>query len=544
VNRAGGFLAVVLVVFAGIAAMVVTVVEPLDHGYIRYAAVADTMVRHDDFVVPIHDGRFYVLKPPLFVWCVALVATATRRFPEFASHVPAVLGGIAALLATIRLGRRMFSSTRTGMLAAGVLATMPEFASQWRGERIDPLFAGLLTLAIDAAHAAIVEGRDSATSSWRVVLAWAASGLWLGLATLTKGPIALLFAGLVVLPFARRTTRDGPRMGRAFSVAIVVWLLVVLPWPLVFLNRVGIHAGFSAIDAADFATRHAPPWEYVTKLPVALGPWALLLPAVAIWTCRSLGRHRGPASLAAGWVLLPLIALTLFPSRHIRYMAPVLPALALLIAGCVSDRTVSDRVRSWLAGPLRVVVLAVVSSGGAALLLLVAHANGRIAALSSFSNVARVAAAAGSVALVVLGSAFGTRSGDRVRLAWCLVAQASVVFATLDCVRADGFHREYERVSVERALATVEDASVLVAWSLSEPRADFVQVIARRDVLRCDAIRDLPTATADGVVGIVGETASIALLQRELGDAVTYAGQFRAWNDEWFQVLRMRRRDH
>ncbi len=60
----------------------VCAVEPLDHGYPRFSAIADAMVRTGDWIVPNLDDEVYLQKPPLFIWLVAIPIALTNRVPE------------------------------------------------------------------------------------------------------------------------------------------------------------------------------------------------------------------------------------------------------------------------------------------------------------------------------------------------------------------------------------------------------------------------------------------------------------------------------
>lgn len=514
--------------------------EPIDHGYLRYSAIAESMARVGDWIVPVHDGEMYVLKPPLFVWLIALPIRLLGTVESWMSHVPVVIGAALQLIATIRMGNRIFGSTRGGLLAGLILATMPEIASQWRGERIDPLFAGMLACAFDAAHEAIT----SAQSPLLRLLVRAA--VFLALAVLTKGPAAVLFFALVVVPFARRQGRLSIFRSSAAIVAALVFLLVTLPWPLWFVHRVGLDAAIANVASAEFATRRAPPWEYLVRLPLALGPWTLLLPALVAWL-RPTGTESKPrrVEFAAWWIALPALVLLVSPARHVRYLAPFLPAFALAIAGCLTDAAASTRV----IGLARLALVAILGLG-AVLGLAGALAVG-VDALDIASWMPRGTEwTRAIVAVSALGiSAMALRALRRPRLAGTCgaLSAASVAlaaFAVFDVLRASEYRSEYDRASIERAVATLPNHPSLVAYGLSEPRADLLQLMARRPIERVDTETLIAALAQRGpapAIEIITSAAAAGKLARDPRVEVECLSQFVAWRDEKFDVLRVRR---
>ncbi|MCK7479076.1 MAG: hypothetical protein M0C28_18225 [Candidatus Moduliflexus flocculans] len=67
--------AALVVAFAAAMLALRVVTEPIDHGYVRYAGIADAVVRSGDWIVlRLGDGP-YLNKPSLFVWIIALART-------------------------------------------------------------------------------------------------------------------------------------------------------------------------------------------------------------------------------------------------------------------------------------------------------------------------------------------------------------------------------------------------------------------------------------------------------------------------------------
>lgn len=533
-------LSVRFAVLAAFAAFVaVLAYEPIDHGYLRYTAIAEAMARAGDWVVPIHDGELYVLKPPLFMWSIALPIRLLGRVESWMSHVPVVIGAAMQWVATVRIGSRMFGSRRSGLLAGAVLATMPEIASQWRGERIDPLFAGTLGCAIDAAHQAIT---NTDVPPRRALVR---AALFLALAVLTKGPAAILFFGLVVVVFAWRQGRLRILRGPAAAAAALVFLLVTVPWPLWFVHRVGLDAAIACVTDAEFGTRRAPPWDYLLRLPLALGPWTLLLPALVAWL-RPNGTGSKPrhVEFAAWWFALPALVLLCSPVRHARYLAPFLPAIAITIAGCLTDPAASARVVGLARIGLAAILGIAAVLGLFGVIAVGVDAVGIASWMPSGAWPARAVVALGAGILPVMALRATRRprcsSDHGAHLVACVALAA---FAVFDVLRVSEYCLAYDRARIERTLAKSLDSPSFVAVDLSESRADLLQLLSRCPIERVDpeaVIDTLSHRALAAPMNVVTTAAAAEGLAHDPRVAIESRSRFVAWHDENFDVLRIR----
>lgn len=523
--------------------------EPIDHGYIRYSAIAEAMVRSGDWIVPRHGGEIYVLKPPLFVWITALPIAAIGRVTEWASHLAPMLGGACSLAATYRLGTRIHDDRKAGILAALILLSFPEFATEWRGERIDPLFGGLFALSMDALHDAFQRSREGRATLGAVLRA----GILLGLATLTKGPIAIAFLAVMLVTFVvvgRRTKNSTPAI--SWTSLALVTIAVALPWPLLFLARMGWSEAWKSVGEADFATRDAPPWIYITSLPAALGPWILLIPALV-------GRiRRAMPSIdrfTLCWFLGPFVALHFSSARHVRYLAPILPALAVLIL-CVLWAAVGDEfiVRSVrFAGKL---VGAVAASGailGTAAVII--DRSGIHPWLDSGMDLTPVAIVFASAVLAVLSMKVVRRSNrlhvgrephairrDTRKIAVSIAALTVVVFGAKDFLDAERFAVNDARPAIHDALASVSTIDALIGIGLEPHEIDMIACLARRDVRQCESAAQLEAMFLPvGAASIVARDRDCKRVEAATTIRVGDTRRFSAWKDRGYFVGRIER---
>lgn len=300
----------------------------------RAAEIAREMYVTGDYIMPHVNGRIVLTKPPLYHWLAAL----SYRFldvDESSARLPSAVAGMLAVLMTYVLGRRMFGSV-TGFLAAAITASSMSFVGSARGARTDMVFAFLIISAITAFYYA-------AQSERRSRLLYVLSFFFMGLAVMAKGPAGLflpLVGGISYLYF----TGGMARVKRIPWVAgMIVFLAVVLPWHVAAAIRsTGDQRSFYFWgQIARWATTQGGGGKvvmtsfflYVPLLLVGFFPWSFFLPAGLITAVAGVrgGRAR-QLILPFVWFAAGLTAFSLSSTKAGRYMVPVLPAAALMVA--------------------------------------------------------------------------------------------------------------------------------------------------------------------------------------------------------------------
>ncbi len=130
-------------------------------------------------------------KPPLFFWLQAL-AMHGLGVGEYAARLPNALMGIATLLTFFFVGKHLHNA-RFGLLwALGYLGALTPHL-YFKTAIIDPTFNLFIFLGIVYAYRAVEHYKRAGVVRYVVL-----SGLFVGLAVLTKGPVGALLAGLTV----------------------------------------------------------------------------------------------------------------------------------------------------------------------------------------------------------------------------------------------------------------------------------------------------------------------------------------------------------
>lgn len=171
-------------------------VHLFDWDEINFAEISREMLVTGDYMRPQVDFQPFWEKPPMFMWMQAL-CMKTFGVGEFAARLPDALCGVVTLLVLYRIGKRLRNEV-FGLL--WVLAYLGSILPHlyFRSGIIDPWFNLFIFLSV---HAFVLlcwnrEGRPAGPPGSGSVRYAVLAGLFLGLATLTKGPVAFLILAL------------------------------------------------------------------------------------------------------------------------------------------------------------------------------------------------------------------------------------------------------------------------------------------------------------------------------------------------------------
>ncbi|MFM7314517.1 MAG: ArnT family glycosyltransferase, partial [Cyanobium sp.] len=289
-----------------------------------FAASARRMAESGDWLIPSVNGLPRYDKPPLLYWLMGLLYGLPgweRIDPlgSWAAALPSALSATALLLLLAWLLRRHaagMGSTGSAVSVALAFGLSPLVLLWSRIGVADLLFTAWLSAAL--------------ISSWLVAVgairprAWPLPWLGLGLAVLTKGPVALVLFWLswVLFSLLQRDrglallTRFRPLRGVALS------LLVCVPWYVVVVARDGWafwNSFFGYHNVQRFVgvvNGHAAPWWFhLAMLVLASLPLTPLL-LLQLWRCIRDRFRLAPQSLqvfCCCWLTAVLIFLPLLP---------------------------------------------------------------------------------------------------------------------------------------------------------------------------------------------------------------------------------------
>jgi 4-amino-4-deoxy-L-arabinose transferase-like glycosyltransferase len=287
-------------------------------------------------------------KPPLFFWLIALLSLPLGRVTSLTARLPSALASLGTVAMTLRLGRR-WSSEKTAVLAALVLATTYMFWDKARTAQIDALLCFLIWVALSAFESWRAGDLDGRRAS---LVFWAASAL----AVLAKGPVGLLLPlgiALVTLAFDRefRRWRDfAPLFGPlVFALICGAWVAAAALWgPAEYSVWGALKEHF--VERGIHGMHHAQPWWYYAEvLPVQLLPWTFLVPGALVMAWRR--RDRSDRFLLVT-VIFVVLFFSISTEKRNLYVLPAFPAFALMTArfvGALAGWEAAPQIsRRWL----------------------------------------------------------------------------------------------------------------------------------------------------------------------------------------------------
>jgi len=258
----------------------------------RYAWIARDMQETGDWITPRLYGMPWFEKPPLYYWGAAL-GFKFFGVSETTARLPSAISALLATLALAWLSLRLYGAEAARWLLL-LLPTTVGMIGFSHAAATDMPFAAMLTIAMVFAAQLLSlapsstqqsEGAAASKGSFRssTSLTSFLFGFFLGLATLAKGPAAIILSGGAVLLWAVFTKRWRDAFRCFHPVAIATFCLTALPWYILcarrnpdFFRVFIIEHNFNRFLTPQF--QHIQPfWFYVPILLIAFLPWTPLM---------------------------------------------------------------------------------------------------------------------------------------------------------------------------------------------------------------------------------------------------------------------------
>ena len=306
----------------------------------RYAQVAREMLERRNWITPFLDGKPWLEKPVLYYW-EAMLVYSIAGVSDWAARVPSALNATLMTVAVylfLRHFRPRFQLDGALMTAsaAGVIG----FA---RAASMDMPLAAMFTIAL---------------LGW---CGWYESGakrylalfyIFLGLATLAKGPVAPFLAASIIIIFSL-VAKNLQLVSRSLWIpGIVLFCAITLPWYIAVqiknpdFFRVFVLQHNLARFGTDLYQHKESFWYYVPVILLGLIPWtvfvaAALLDSVRAWRSERKQSFQSENALNVFlviWLIVPGVFFSFSQSKLPGYMLPALPAGTLLLAEYIRGR--------------------------------------------------------------------------------------------------------------------------------------------------------------------------------------------------------------
>ncbi len=314
----------------------------------KNATCAREMWERADWVVPTFNGELRTDKPPLHYYFMRLAYALWGANP-FAARFFSALMGVGTVLVTY-VGTRRLLDARTARYAAGCLLASLQVATQFHLATPDPFLIFFLTCTLLALLVGYQEQKP----------AWCYAGyVALGLATLAKGPVAVVLTGLAVLVFL--LTRQAGSWAQAWAhlrafrpfAGALVWAVTAVPW------YVAVHRATAGAWTEGFFFKHnlsrfadtmeghgGSPLLMPLLVIVGLLPFSIFVgQAVRLaW-----GQRRAEPLLLFSLIFVGVVTgfFALSRTKLPSYPAPAFPFLAILLGFWLRTIETQYRSRRW-----------------------------------------------------------------------------------------------------------------------------------------------------------------------------------------------------
>ena len=310
----------------------------------RYAQVAREMLARHDWITPTLGGTPWLEKPPLYYW-QAILSYRVFGVSDWSARIPSAFDASLMVVAVYLFLRRFRPGAQLdGALMTASAAGVIGFA---RAASTDMPLAAFFTIGLLAWYAWFESGKK---------LYLALFYLCLGLATLAKGPVAVLLAGMVIAIFALARADLKLIVRTLWLPGILVFLAISLPWyaAVQIRNPEFFRVFILEHNLERFSSnlyRHEEPfWYYLPVLLFGLAPWTMFFVASAFesirgwWAERREFIHSENALQAflVIWIAVPLVFFSISHSKLPGYIVPALPAATILLAEYLREHIIEN----------------------------------------------------------------------------------------------------------------------------------------------------------------------------------------------------------
>ncbi len=305
--------------------------------------VAREMLESGDWIVPTYNGEPRLQKTPLNYWLVAISSVIFGGTDELAGRLPSVLLAVLSTAAILFFVSE-WSGFRAAVLAGLIWSTSFGFVRYGRSARPEMSLACFVAIAMMSFYSGA-----TAANRKKQIICMGVFWVSLGLAMLAKGPAALPLVGVPLFLYVV-LGRRWKLMGKVLPIAgTIIFLAIVLPWPILVVNRLAEAAGEAAtLDfwKAEFVGRFMgthdsggkPVYYYLPYMFSFMLPWAafvvmaLAAPFYKVW-----GEKRRVMLYLWLWFAGDIAIMSASGGKRMHYVFPAMPAMAILVGIILED---------------------------------------------------------------------------------------------------------------------------------------------------------------------------------------------------------------
>ncbi len=299
----------------------------------KYAQVGREILDNQDWINLTIGGEAYDQKPPLLFWIAALIFKSFG-ISVFAYKLGVLLISLIGIYGTFRLGKLLYDE-QVGALSAFMWATCLGYAHFHNDIHTDTLLVVPVILSIWQ-YAAWVKSRKDYHFYQGTLL--------VGLAMLTKGPVAIVIIGSAVGLHLLFTRNFQAIFNYRWLLAIPIVLLMILPALWGLYDQFGLEGikfyfwtnNFGRISGS-YAGKNTDPFFYIHTTTYMIAPW-LVFSFVGLFLqirekikLKLIPTATNEFFTLAG-IVVYLVILSTAKAKNPHYELPVLPLVAIVSA--------------------------------------------------------------------------------------------------------------------------------------------------------------------------------------------------------------------
>ena len=322
----------------------------------KNAECAREMLERTDFITPTFNNVLRSDKPPLHYFFMMLGYSVFGVNPFAARFFSALFGALTVVISY--LFTRKQASPPTAFLTTMVMLASIHLSIQFHLAVPDPYLVFFMTASIFSFFLFLQERK----TSWLIALYASA-----GLATLTKGPVAIVLPGLIFLLylfFSKQFNRETIRAFRPLAGTLLL-LAIALPWYILVhlqTNGAWTEGFFLKHNLGRFTNEmegHGGSF-LITVLFVLAGlfPFSVFLPQAIGLSFKNRKDNFTLFNLVAGLTIVGFFMLS--KTRLPNYTVPAMPFLAILTAQLINQKLKTPKafhVGIWIIFAISVVLI-------------------------------------------------------------------------------------------------------------------------------------------------------------------------------------------
>lgn len=287
-----------------------------------YAETAREMIEYNDYLSPRIFNEYWYDKPPMYYW---LVAGAQHIFGdnEFSARFPSALFGCLTLISMF-LGVKKIFNNDVAYWSVIVLGSCIEFFYLAKAAVTDMTLLFFMTSAI------------LAFLNKKYFLLY----IFMGLGTLTKGPIGLVFPGAIIFLYMLVTSRWNLLKEMKLQYGILIYALIAVPWNYLMYQvhgQIFIDTFFGFHNITRFTTAEHPTrvlwWYYIPVLLVGLFPWVgSFFSSLKASITDSTSKDMKMLLFINVWWIFVFLFFSVAKTKLVSYIFPLFPPISILIA--------------------------------------------------------------------------------------------------------------------------------------------------------------------------------------------------------------------